>query len=436
MTKEMGRRAFLSLSSSAVLLAASGASFAKGLSNGNMATGSGFMPPRANDDAAFFKAVRQEFMFPSDTTYCNTGTLGAMPREVLMAQTEGLKQLEQELPDWPYYQADGEPLTGYQKLEDIRHDVGAYIGAAMDEVAICQNATMAMNFIANGMTFKAGDEIISTDQEHGGCISPFRLAAKRYGAVLKEINLDDAVKGGHAGVLAAFEAAMTPRTKVIMFSHITSGYGSMLPAKALCDLARSKGIFCIVDGAQVLGTMPVDVKALGCDAYVASPHKWLMAPKGTGVLYIRRDKQDEIWTTLASYAWDNYADGSFRYMQYGTGSPALIYGLKAALDFNAKIGDARIWRWNSAMTRRLHQGLADIPNARVYSSPDPDFWASITTFGLENKSGAELQDALWAAKIRVRAQGQTPRVRFSAHVYVSPDNIDKTLDIVRKLGKS
>lgn len=430
MTNRMGRRAFLSLSSSAVLLAASHAGAAKGLANISR-----FSPPNDADDASFFKALRKEFMFPTDTAYCNTGTLGAMPREVLLAQTEGLKTLEEELPDWPYYQADGEPLTGYQKLEDIRAEVGSYIGAAMDEVALCQNATMAMNFIANGMTFEAGDEIISTDQEHGGCISPFRLAAKRHGAILHELNLDEAVKGGHAGVLAAFESAITPRTKVIMFSHITSGYGTMLPAKELCALAKSKGIFCIVDGAQVLGTMPVDVKSLGCDAYVASPHKWLMAPKGTGILYIKRDQQDQIWTSLASYAWDTYEDGAFRFMQYGTGSPALIYGLKAALDFNHKIGDERIWRWNTAMTKRLHEGLASIENARIYSSPDPDFWASITTFGLDNVSGAQLQDALWDAKIRVRAQGNNPRVRLSAHVYVSPADIDRTLEITHALSK-
>lgn len=431
MTNSMGRRAFLSLSGSALLVAAS-----KPVLAGTPSTANSFTPKSDAGDAALFRAVRKEFMFPTDVTYCNTGTLGAMPREVLDAQTNGLRRLEEELPDWPYYQAGGEPLTGYQPLNDIRTHVGNYINAEMDEIAICQNATMGMNFLANGMTFKAGDEIISTDQEHGGCISPFRIMAKRHGAVVKELNLDDAVAKGHAGVLQAFADAITPKTKVIMFSHITSGYGTKLPAKELCKLARDKGIFCIVDGAQVMGTMPVDVKDLGCDAYVASPHKWLLAPKGSGVLYIARDKQADIWTTLASYAWDKYEDGSFRFMQYGTGSPALIYGLKAALDFNSKIGDARIQKWNMAMTKQLHEGLRDIPNAQMHSSSDPDFWSSATTFGLKNKSSAELQDALWEEKIRVRGQGDNQRVRFSAHLYVSPDDVVRTLDIVRKLGNS
>ena len=427
----IGRRAFLSLSGGAVVLAASLPARAKSLKAHSV-----FNPKPYNGNSAIFKAARAEFMFPPDVTYCNTGTLGAMPRDVLFAQTEGLKMLEAELPDWPYYQADGEPLTGYQKLEDIRADVGKFIGAQMDEIAITQNATMGMNFLANGMTFKAGDEILTTDQEHGGGVSPFKIIAKRYGAIVKEINLDEAVLKGHAGVLEAFEDALTPNTKVIMFSQITSGYGTKLPAKALCRLAKDKGVFTIVDGAQVMGQLPLDLQDLDCDAYVASPHKWLLGPKGTGVLYIRRSRQDAIWTTLASYAYDNMEDGAFRFMQYGTGSPALIYALRAALEFNRKIGVERIAKWNLALTKQLQTGLRDVPNAHVYSSLDPDFWAGVTTFGLDNKSGTELQDALWDAKIRVRAQGKNPRVRLSAHLYVNPNDINRTLDIVRKLGNS
>jgi len=393
------------------------------------------MPNSDDPDADVFAAARREFLFSPEVTYCNTGTLGAMPREVLFAQTEGLRRLEAELPDWPYYTPIGAPLSGYQKREDIRTDIGNFIGAEMDEIALTQNATMGMNFLSNGMTYKPGDEILTTDQEHGGGVGPFRLMAKRYGAVVKEINLDAAVANGHEGVLQAFADAITPKTKVIMFSQVTSGFGYKLPAKELCSLANSKGIFSIVDGAQVVGQLPVNVKDLDCDAYVTSPHKWLLAPKGTGILYIKREKQDEIWSTLGSYNYDNYDDGAFRFMQYGTGSPAVIYGLKAALDFNRKIGIDRIARWNFALTRQLQGGLRDIPNVQIYSGSKPELWAGATTFGLSNKSAAELQDALWAAKIRVRAQGKNQRVRLSAHLYVSPDDIARTLDIVRALAK-
>jgi selenocysteine lyase/cysteine desulfurase len=431
MAASVGRRAFLSLSGGAVLLAASGTGLkASGPRRRTFST-----DPLA-DDPEIFAAVRREFLFPTDITYCNTGTLGAMPREVIDAQTDELRRLEAELPDWPYYTQIGAPLTGYQPREDIRADVGRFIGADMEEIALTQNATMSMNFLANGMTYRPGDEILFTDQEHGGGFGPFRLMAERHGAVVREIDLEAAVAGGPDGVLRAFADAITPRTKVLMFSEITSSLGYRLPAKALCRLARDRGIFSIVDGAQVVGQLPVDVKDLGCDAYVSSPHKWLLAPKGSGILYIERSRQDELWATLGSYNYDNREDGAFRFMQYGTGSPAMYTGLKAALDFNRELGTDRIARWNHAMSTQLIEGLQTIPNVRIHSSTHPEMYAGAITFGLENKTADELQDALWEEKIRVRAQRNQRRVRLCAHLYVSPDDIDRALDVVRRLERA
>lgn len=431
MTDSLGRRAFLSLSGSALLLAGSRTGLEAGVTSGRT-----FSANADADDAEIFAAARREFLFPTDVAYCNTGTLGAMPRGVLEAQTNELRRLEVELPDWPYYTQIGAPLTGYQPREDIRADVGRFIGAEMDEIALTQNATMSMNFLANGMTYSPGDEILFTDQEHGGSFGPFRLMAKRHGAVVREIDLDAAVARGPEGVLQAFEDAITPRTRVIMFSQITSSFGYRLPTSELCALAQDRGIFSIVDGAQVLGQLPVDVKELDCDAYVSSPHKWLLAPKGTGILYIERSRQEELWATLGSYNYDNREDGAFRFMQYGTGSPAMLTGLRAALDFNRELGVERIARWNRAMTAQLHEGLQEIPNTRIHSSTHPDMFGGATTFGLENKTADELQDALWEGKIRVRAQRNNRRVRLCAHLYVSPDDIARTLDIVRTLERS
>src|SRR6185436_11625733 len=147
----------------------------------------------------------------------------------------------------------------------------------------------------------------------------------------------------------------------------------------------------------------VNVKDLGCDAYAASPHKWLLAPKGTGILYVRRDVQPRIWNTLASAGFDDAAAGAFRFMHYGTGSPATVWGLQAALRFIDKIGIDRIERWDTMLTARLRDGLSKLPHATLLSPADPRFAAGITTFGVTGRTGRELQDALWAKKIRVRA---------------------------------
>jgi len=135
------------------------------------------------DDATLFTAARKHFLIPPGVAYCNTGTLGASPREVVDALTDGIRRLETDLASWPYEQPDGEPLTGYQQLADVRAAVGRFVGATAAEIALTQNATMGMNFLANGLDLAAGDEVLTTDQEHGGGISPWRLLAKRRGFV-------------------------------------------------------------------------------------------------------------------------------------------------------------------------------------------------------------------------------------------------------------
>ncbi len=350
------------------------------------------------------------------------------------ALTEGIRRLETELAAWPYEQPDGEPLTGYQQLLEVRGAVGRFVNAPAEEIALTQNATMGINFLANGLDLAAGDEVISTDQEHGGGISPWRLLAKRRGIVVKELPLEPTFAGGPDAIVRLFEAAMTQRTKVVMFSHITSGLGALLPARELCALARSRGALAIVDGAQAVGQIQVDVKALGCDAYVGSPHKWMMAPKGTGFMYLRRDVQERFWTTLASYQWDNYKDGAFRFMQFGTGSVPVVDGLTAALRFIEKIGMSRIEQWDASLTKRLRDGLAGIPAVHIASPADPRLTAAITTFRVNGVKAKALQDALWTKRVRVRAQNDERGVRLSAHMYVSPSDVDVVLDVTREIA--
>ena len=393
-----------------------------------------FAPDPASDDAALFAAARAQFLIPAGVTYCNTGTLGASPREVVDAVTEGVRRLETDLAAWPYEKPEGEPLTGYQQLLEVRAAAGRFVNASASEIALTQNATMGMNILANGLDLAAGDEVVSTDQEHGGGISPWRMLAKRRGIVVRELELEPVFAEGPEGILKLFETAMTPRTRVVMFSHITSGLGALLPARELCALARSRGALAIVDGAQAVGQIRVDVNAMGCDAYVASPHKWMLAPKGTGFMYLRRDVQDRFWTTLASYQWDNHADGAFRFMQYGTGSVPLVEGFTSAMAFIGKIGMPRIERWDAALTKRLREGLAKIPRVRMASPADPRLGAAITTFRVDGVKAKALQDALWARRVRVRAQNDERGVRLSAHIYVAPADVDAVLGVTREVA--
>ena len=428
----LDRRGFLArLSTTALAAGAARAGFVFPLEAAT--PGAVFTPGPTDSDAVVFAEARKHFLIPKGVTYCNTGTLGASPREVVDALANGTRRLEMQLADWAYLQADGEPLTGYQPSLALRTAVGAFINAKPDEIAVTQNATMGMNFLANGLDLAAGDEVVTTDHEHGGCISPWRLKAKRFGIVVKEVTLDSATPGGPDAIVKLYADAMSPRTKAIMVSHIISGFGTRMPVKELTTLARDRGALSLIDGAQAVGQIQVDVKDIGCDAYVASPHKWMMAPKGTGFLYIRRDVQSRFWTTLASSHWDDEANGAFRFMQYGTGAVPVHDGLTAALGFIDRIGIARIERWDAMLTKRLRDGLARIPRARVTSPSDPRLIAAITTFKVEGTTARALQEALWKRHVRVRPQNDARGVRLSAHMYMSPADVDTVLDVVWRM---
>src|SRR5208282_409446 len=191
-----------------------------------------------------------------------TGTVGSSPAPVLRAVIGGYRDAER------LAQSDPEdyPIWGYAAWNEFRDPLAAFIGCTRDEVALVRNATEANNYIANGLDLKPGDEVLMTDQEHPGGEQPWLLRAKRYGIVVKRVALPLPVPNA-AAALNLFNDAISPRTRVLFFSHITTATGVVLPARELCALARSKNILSAVDGAHVAGMMPLDVHDIGCDLY-------------------------------------------------------------------------------------------------------------------------------------------------------------------------
>ena len=196
------------------------------------------------------------------------------------------------------------PIWGYAAWNEFRDPLATFVGCNRDEIALLRNATEANSYIANGIDLKPGDEVLMTDQEHPGGEHPWNLRAKRYGIVLKKVTLPRPVINPEQ-VLDLVSAAITPRTRVLFFSHITTISGVVLPAKELCKLARDRGVISAVDGAHVPGMMRLNLHDLGCDLYSASPHKSLQAPKGTGFLYVRDELIDRMWNTIATEGWDD-----------------------------------------------------------------------------------------------------------------------------------
>src|SRR5580704_17069117 len=394
----------------------------------------GMAAPPAPDDPQYWSKIREQFLLAPDKVFFNTGTIGAMPRVVVEAVSAHLRKMATDIADWDY--APGaEWIAGYGPSTELRAKAARLLNAGVKEVALTENVTAAESFVASGLDLAPGAEVLITDQEHAGGRSSWLLKAKRRKVVVTPVKLANPIQGPEQ-VLEAFRQAITPQTKVIAISHVITGSGAILPVKEICAEARSRGILTVLDGAQAFGHIPVDVKDIGCDAYVGCFHKWLLAPAGNGFLYLRAERSAEVWPSIASGNWDYHTDNGYRLSQRGTGNLSVLVGAEAAMDFHNQIGPAREQQRIKYLGEYLRDGLRRIPKVKFYTPLDPKLNAGITVYGIDGMNGAQLQDAMWnRGRLRPRASSGIA-LRHSTHIFNSPEEIDRSLAIMRDLAKA
>ena len=396
----------------------------------------GIPPLPERDDPEYWAKVREQFPMPPDEAYCNTGTIGASPLRVLHAVVGHMVRSMVDVAHVDWRGGGASLLSGYDPHEELRAKIGRLINVDYKLVALTQNATMGMNLLANGLDLPRGAGVLITDIEHPGGRCGWELLAERRGTALREAEIRFPVEGPDQ-VVEAFEEAITPDTRVVSFPHISSEQGMILPVRELCSLARERGLISVIDGAQATGHIPVDVREIGCDAYYSSPHKWLMAPAGNGFLYVKETLIDEVWTTLASSQWGNHEDNGYRLGQRGTGNPALLKGFEAALDLHFEIGPERVYGRIKEMGDRLRGGLSRIEGVEIVTPVHPGMCAGLTTFKAAGVQDVEVQDQLWKReRIQPRALRDGRGVRYSTHIYNSPDEIDRALQVIGVLTRN
>src|SRR5262245_62819077 len=240
------------------------------------------LPPAklfSSDSARYWAELRRQWLLAADHVNLNCGSVGCSPLPVLNAMIDHLLSAEA-------FREPGYPWFGYEensRLRELRDALAAYLNCKRDELALVRNATEANNVVCNGLDLKPGDEVLLTDQEHPGGRCCWEQKAARFGIKVNTVTLPRPPASADE-IVDRFRRALTKRTRVMSFSHVTTVTGLVLPAKELCKLARKHEVLTHVDGAHAIGQIPLDLHGLGCDSYATSPHKWLLAPKGTGTL--------------------------------------------------------------------------------------------------------------------------------------------------------
>ncbi|MDX6342656.1 MAG: hypothetical protein QOH87_2794, partial [Trebonia sp.] len=275
------------------------------------------------DPDRYWAELRRQWLLAPDHVNLNCGSVGCTPLPVLNAVIDHLLAAEA-------FREPAYPWFGYEesdRLREVRDALAAFLHCKRDELALVRNATEANNVVCNGLDLKPGDEVLLTDQEHPGGRCCWEQKAARYGIKLNFVTLPKPPASADE-IVERFRRALTPRSRVLVFSHVTTMTGLILPAKELCRLARERDVLTHVDGAHAIGQIPLDLHDLGCDFYATSPHKWLLAPKGTGTLYVREELLDRLWVTIASAEWRNRTLKAYRFSNVGTSNLSVMVGLK------------------------------------------------------------------------------------------------------------
>ena len=379
-------------------------------------------------DGVYWDAVSKHFLFQDGLIMMNNGTLGPMPEPVFNTLIKCFKlQVTNPFDCYNFIP---------RKKEEVRAKLARFINASSDEVVMTRNTTEGMNFVANGLDLKEGDEVLLSSMEHPAGIHPWRLKEKRYGIKIKEVPLGLPPKSADE-IVNAFGKAITPRTKVISISHTVFISGLISPLKELSKMAHEKGVLVVADSAHGIGMLDLNMEQLGVDFFASSPYKWLGAPTGIGLFYVRKEAQDKLWPTIASSGWDSQENAG-KYETLGQRADALIVALGEALDFQNAIGRERIERRIKALAGYLKRELIKIPGVKLHTSQDPYLSGGLTALSVEGVEPRKIVNYMREKyNIVVRTIGNrkagTYGVRVSTHIYVSFKHINMLLEGIKHL---
>ncbi len=377
-------------------------------------------------DERFWESVRAQFVMPPGLAALNAANLCPSPLPVIDATFDSTRSVERD----PSPQNRQKTRDG---REAARRSVAAHLRVTPEEIVITRNTSEANNFVSSGLDLRAGDEVLIFSDNHPSNHVAWREKAKRFGFGVRVVEHKTPPPGAEYYV-DAFTRAMTPATKVVAITHVTSSVGEVLPVREICDAARERGILSLVDGAQSFGVLDVDLSDMQPDFYTGSAHKWPCGPKETGILYVNVRAHGRISPSVVSLYPG--AVGISRTMEaFGQRDESAIVGFGRALEFQAQIGAKLIEDRARELTAALLEGLRRIDGVTIWTSTVPGGSAAIVSFQPAALDVRKLADVLYAKEgviCATRGGSDRPGIRFSPHVYNTHKEVDRALAAVAR----
>jgi len=378
-------------------------------------------------DEDYWSVIQQAYTVNPSIINLNNGGVSPSPR-IVQEAVERYNKLSNEGPSyymWRILDQGREPLR--QKLSDLA-------GCDPEEIAVNRNSTEALNTVIFGIDLKAGDEVIGTKQDYPNMINAWKQRVQREGIVYTQISFDFPIENDEA-IIRSFEKAITSKTKILHITHVVNWMGQILPVTKLCQLAKKHGLKTIVDGAHSFGLLDFKIPDLGCDFFGASLHKFLSAPIGSGMLWIRKDNISDIWPLVCH---DNPKSGDIRKFEtLGTRSFPIEQGIGEAINFHQAIGSKR----KEARIRYLKNYWAgkvkDIPKVKIHTSLQDDFSCAICGVSIDGMTPGELETELFV-KYKIHSISivweNISCVRITPHVYTRLKDLDRLVNALETIA--
>ena len=378
-------------------------------------------------DEEFWRTVRDDYRIKPDYINLENGYYCFLPEQTLEDLIDHIRTVNYE---GSYYMR----TMQFENKRKVANAAAAIVGCNADEVAITRNTTESLDLVIGGIDWQAGDEAVMAEQDYGAMLNHFELMARRFGIVNKRVSVPNHPHDDNE-LVELYESAITDKTRLLMISHMINITGQVLPVRKIVDMAHARGVEVMVDGAHAYSHVPFQMSDLGCDYYGTSLHKWLSAPLGSGLLYVQKEKIDQIWPLFAER--DLEPNDMRRLNHIGTHPVHTDLAILNAIEYQNTLGLER----KAARLRYLQhywtRQLVSVPGVVINTPVDMIRHGGIGNVGVESMDPAELADRLMAEHRIYTAAIDRPGVkgvRVTPNLYTSLSDLDALVKAVKLLS--